>query len=95
MLKVEISGVGKLQKTLADAQRAIESLNGELVTLRVDPNNPQAAVREMERAVDTKLAQYRGNSLVEKIAKASKEHFRKRILEGAESRRRAVESGAK
>jgi len=84
LFKVELSGFDELQKTLADAQRAIESLDGELATLRVDPNNPQAAVAEMERAVDAKLAPYRGNPIVEQIAEASKEHFRKGIVDRAE-----------
>ncbi len=38
----------------------------------------------MERAVDAKLALYRGNPIVEKISEASKEHFRKGILKRAE-----------
>lgn len=88
MFKVELSGFEELQKTLSDAQRAIESLDGELATLRVDPNNPQVAVAEMERAVDAKLAPYRGNPIVEQIAEASKEHFRNGILQQAEKAKR-------
>lgn len=84
LFKVELSGLDELQKTLADAQRAIESLDGELATLRVDPNNPRAAIAEMERAVDAKLAPYRGNPIVEQIAEGSKEHFRNGILQRVE-----------
>jgi hypothetical protein len=91
LFKVELSGFDELQKTLGDAQRAIESLDGELATLRVDPNNPQAAITEMERAVDEKLAPYRGNPIVEQISEASKEHFRKGILGRAEEVKRSGE----
>jgi hypothetical protein len=96
LLNFELSGFDELQKTLADAQRALESLDGELATLRVDPDNPQAAVAEMDRAVDGKLAPYRGNPIVEQIAEASKEHFRNGILEQAEeAKRKATEDEAK
>jgi hypothetical protein len=79
-----INGFDELQKTLDDAQRAVESLEGELGTLRVDPDNPQAAIAEMERIVDAKLAPYRGNAIVEQIAGGSKEQFRNHILQRAE-----------
>jgi len=96
LFKVELSGFDELQKTLAEAQRAAESLDGELATLHVDRNNPQSAIAEMERAVDAKLAPYRGNPIVEQIAEASKLHFRNRILERAEeAKRKAPDSEAK
>lgn len=84
MFNIELSGFDELQRTLNDAQRAIESLDDDLATLSVDPENPQAAVAEMEKAVDAKLAPYRGNAIVEQIAEAAKEQFRKAILEKAE-----------
>jgi len=90
---MKLTGLDELQKTLRDAQRAMESFNGELATLSIDPNNPQSAITEMERAVDAKLAQYRGNTIVEKIAEASKEHFRKKILERAEEAKRKAAEG--
>jgi hypothetical protein len=85
---IELSGFDDLQTTLNDAQRAIESLNGDFATLRIDPENPQAAVAEMERAVDAKLAQYKGNPIVEQIAEESKEHFRSGILALVEEAKR-------
>jgi hypothetical protein len=87
---VELSGFKELQKTLDDAQRALKSLDGDLATLRVDPYNPQTAIAEMERAVDAKLAPYRGNAIVEQIADASKEQFRNYILQQAEEAKRAI-----
>ena len=96
MFNVELSGFDELQKNLAEAQRAMESLNGELTTLHIDPDNPQSAIAEMEGAVDAKLAPYQGNSIVEKFAEVTKEHFRKGILERAEeAKRKATEGEAK
>ena len=81
---MDINGFDDLQKTLDDAQRAVESLDGELATLRIDPDNPQTAIDEMESIVDAKLAPYRGNAIVEQIAEGSKEQFRNHILQKAE-----------
>jgi len=90
MLKFEMKGFDKLKKTLEDAQRAMQSLDGKFATLSVDPNNPELAIAEMERAIDAKLAQYRGNELVDKIAASSKESFRKAILQKAEEVKRSA-----
>lgn len=90
MFEVELSEFDELQKTLADARHAIESLDSELATLRVDSNNPQAAIDEMERAVDAKLAPYRRNPIVQQIAEVSKKHFRKGIMERAGEAKRST-----
>jgi hypothetical protein len=96
LFNLNITGFDDLQKTLDDAQRALKSLDGDLATLRVDPNNPQTAIAEMERAVDAKLARYRGNVIVDQIAEASKEQFRNYILQQAEeAKREAAEGEAK
>jgi hypothetical protein len=79
-----MGGFDELQKILEEAQGAVKSLEGNFATLPVDPNNPQAAVAEMERAVDAKLAPYRGNAIVDQLADATKEEFKKHILEQAE-----------
>ena len=84
-----MDGFDDLQKTLDDAQRAAESLEGELSTLPVDPDNPQNAIAKMERIVDAKLASYRGNPIVEQIAEGSKDQFRNHILQRAEDAKKA------
>jgi hypothetical protein len=43
----------------------------------------------MEAAVDDKTAPYRGNEIVSKLAKASKDKFREQILERVASTRTA------
>jgi len=85
-LNVSISGLDKLQRDLKDAQRAFESLDGTIATLKFDPNSQasvDAAIRQMESAIDAKTGRYRGNPLVETVAKGLKEQYRKAILERA------------
>lgn len=88
MLTVKVSGLDTLQNALADLQRVAKALDGELATLRIDPSNPQAAVTEMENAVDAKLAPFSGNPFAKRLAEASKEQFRKAILGRVEKAKR-------
>lgn len=81
-MSLTITGLDKLQKALGDAQRALAKLNGTIAELQFDPADPAsvaAAVAEMERAVDAKMAPYRGNAIIEPLAAKSKEAFRKAI----------------
>ncbi|HTS40677.1 MAG TPA: hypothetical protein VMH84_09080 [Xanthobacteraceae bacterium] len=83
---LKISGLEKLQRQLEDAQRAFGALDGEIATVRFDPNSPdsvQAAIRSMEAAVDHKISPYRGNALVESVVPKLKEKYRAAILERA------------
>ena len=82
MIKVELSGFDKLQRQLDEAQRAVSSLDGQLltVTLNADPVQTQRAIHEMEAAIDARIEQYRGNPLVAAFAKVAKDRFREKIL---------------
>jgi hypothetical protein len=80
VFKFEMSGMGDLEKTLADAQHAIESVSGVLATLSIDQSNPQLAIAEMERLVDTKLVPYKYNAIVQQLAQTVKEQFKAQIL---------------
>jgi hypothetical protein len=84
MFNVEITGLGDLEKTLAEAEKALESVNGELATLSIDPNNPQLAIAEMEQLVDTKLVPYKDNTIVQQLAQTVKEQFKVQILAAVE-----------
>jgi hypothetical protein len=90
MLKVDISGFDKLQHTFDEARKALQSLDGEFARIRIDGNDPletQKAIHKMEVAVDGKLDRYRNNPIIAKLADATKETFRQRILELASSYR--------
>ena len=88
-VSVKITGLDKLQRELEEVQRAFKSLDGTIATLKFSPSDPvsvQNAIRQMEDAVDKKAARYSGNALIANVAKATKEQFRKRILELAKSK---------
>jgi hypothetical protein len=83
-------GFGDLARQLEEASRAFQSLDGEIATVRIVPGDEvsvQAAVREMEAAIDRKAAPYRGNPLVDAMVTQMKakyrEHFIKRNQEQA------------
>lgn len=81
-MSFKIEGLDKLQRELKDAQRALQSLDGTITTLKFDPEEPasvQAAIRQMETAIDSKTAPYRKNAMVMQIADAMKEEYRKAI----------------
>jgi hypothetical protein len=85
-MNVNITGLDKLQRELEDAQRAFRFLDGTIATLKFDPSDPQSvqnAIRQMEAAIDSKTAAYRGNALVAKVAKAMKDQYREKIVERA------------
>jgi hypothetical protein len=85
-LNVSSTGLDKLQQDLRDAQRAFESLDGTIAALNIDPNSQasvDAAIRQMESAIDAKTGRYPRNPLVETVAKGLKEQYRNVILERA------------
>jgi hypothetical protein len=87
-MNVTITGLDRLQRELEEAQRAFQSLDGTITTLKFSPGDPQSvqnAIRQMEAAIESKTAAYRGNALVAKVAKAMKEQYREKILERARS----------
>lgn len=81
-----ITGFDKLQRELKDAERALSDLNGTIAQLKFSPGDPasvDAAIREMERAVDAKVAPHRSNAIIDALATKSKETFRKAIRDKA------------
>jgi hypothetical protein len=85
---MEITGLEEFQRELNNAARAIESLNGTLATLNFnpdDPNSVEEAIRQMETAIDNKIAHYRGNALISGLAREMKEKFRQEILDRAKA----------
>jgi hypothetical protein len=81
-LKIDITGLQQLQRDFEEAARAVKSLDGTITTLSInpdDPNSVKAAIRQMELAIDSKTAPYRGNALVSNLARDMKEKYRERI----------------
>lgn len=81
-----LKGLGDLQKTLSEAQRALEAVNGELGTLSFNPDDPgsvEAAIAESERLVDQRLGKYANNSIVGPLIVQMKQSFRAAVIEKA------------
>jgi hypothetical protein len=83
---LKITGLDRLQQQLEDAQKAFRALDGEVATVRFNPEEPEsveAAIRTMEAAIDMKVGPYRNNALVLSIVPQLKEKYRSAILERA------------
>ncbi|REE18354.1 hypothetical protein B0G71_1362 [Paraburkholderia sp. BL27I4N3] len=77
-------GLDGLVRQLKDAARAFESLNGDIAQVPVVPGDQasvQAAIGQMEAAIDRKAAPYRGNPFVDPVVKVLKEKYREHIIE--------------
>lgn len=81
-----ITGLDSLQKTLSEAQKALEAVNGELGTLTFNPDDPgsiEAAIAESERLVDERLGTYAENKIVGPLIQQMKDGFRAAVIEKA------------
>ena len=81
-----ITGLDSLQKTLSEAQIALEAVNGELGTLTFNPEEPknnETAIAESERLVDERRGTYSGNMIVEPLIQQMKDAFRTAVIEKA------------
>lgn len=79
-------GLDELSKTLSEAGKAFQALDGTIANLKFDPQDASAvenAISETERAIDRKIAPYRGNALIEEAASDLKSQCRVEILERA------------
>jgi hypothetical protein len=88
---IKITGLDKLQRGLAEVQRAMSDLDGELGTVRFDPNDPssiEAAIQSVNHMVDQRIGQYASNLLVRPMFDQMREACRERILKEAAGARR-------
>ncbi|HXW29837.1 MAG TPA: hypothetical protein VEK55_10780 [Xanthobacteraceae bacterium] len=85
-MSIKITGLEELQKKLDDAGRAFRELDGEISTVKFNPNDPssvEAAVVRMEQTIDAKVAPFRGNEIVEGIIEQLKEKYQQEIYDRA------------
>lgn len=88
MLKIE--GLESIQKELSEAQSALESLDGELGSVKFDPEDPgsiEAAITGMEKIIDDRIGQYASNSIIGPMAEEMKSSYREAIVERAAEER--------
>lgn len=91
---LKISGLDQLSRQLADAQKALESLDGELGTVNFDPNDPasiEEAIQSVEAIIDEKIGPYADNPIIAPLAENMKEQYRESIIDRAAAAR--TESG--
>jgi len=86
----KITGLDKLTKQLDQAQQALNELDGDLVTLNFNPNDPgsiEAAIQQLNTVIDAKIAPWADNPLVSQVAEGMKEQYREAIIERAAAAR--------
>lgn len=83
---IKITGFDKLQRELENAQRALETLDGELGTVNFDPHDPgsiEAAIQNVNAMVDDRAGMYASNAIVGPLIEQMKETYRGNILQKA------------
>lgn len=83
---IKITGLDSLQKTISDARKVLDAVNGELGTLTFNPQNPssvEAAIVESERLVDERLGVYAKNKIIGPLIQQMKEVYRTAVIEKA------------
>ena len=79
----EVMELFQMRLRVEDACRAFQSLDGVLAKISLRPGDSasvEAAMRQMEAAVDRKAAPFRGNRFVEPYIKPLKDKYRAAIL---------------
>ncbi|MCB2063630.1 MAG: hypothetical protein KDE25_09280 [Novosphingobium sp.] len=90
MFKVE--GLDKLQRDLAEAQRAFAAIDGELGIVSFDaecPDSIESAIVSMEQMIEERLGPYTNNSIVGPMIGEMKERYRTAIIDKAAEARLA------
>ena len=82
----EIMELFQMRLRVEDACRAFRSLDRDLAKITLRPGDSaglEAALRQMEAAIDRKAAPFRGNKFVEPYVKPLKDKYCAAILEKA------------
>ena len=85
-----IKGLDKLQRDLAQAQKALQELDGELCSVKFDPYDPasiEQAIQHVVDVIDNRVGVYESNPIVGPIIENMKEHYRTGIIERAANAR--------
>jgi hypothetical protein len=80
----------QFQKQLQKAQEALKQVEGDLGTVRFDPNDPEsieAAMRQIDALIDERLGDYLDNPIIGPLAESMKEKYREAVLEQAQAKR--------
>ncbi|MCS3731221.1 hypothetical protein [Bradyrhizobium betae] len=86
----KVTGFGELAKKMDELAKFTEELNGEIARVAFDPSDPssiEAAIQELNNAIDAKAARYERNDWAANVAEQVKEWGRSKILERAAAAR--------
>lgn len=86
----KITGLDALTKKMDQLARFAEEVNSELATVAFDPTDPssiEAAISEMEVAIDQKVVSYEGNYMEANLVEQMKASLREQILDKAAAAR--------
>lgn len=92
---MKITGFDKLQREIADAQKAIALLEDSIGSVRFDPADPgsiDAAITAMESMVDERLGDYAKNAIIGPLIPQMKESYRQAIIDKAAEARLGAEN---
>jgi hypothetical protein len=81
-----IKGLDDLTRKLKELGEATSALDGDITQVSFDPHDPasiEAAIQQMEAAIDERVSSYTHNDLVMGISGELKEKYRTAILERA------------
>ncbi len=93
---IKITGLDKLQRDLADAQKALASIDGELGSVRFDPYDPssiESAIASVGQMIDERVGRHASNPIVKPMIDQMKETYREAILERAAAARLEEDDG--
>ncbi len=87
---MKIKGLDDLTRQLADAQKVLEGLDGQLGSVKFDTHDPasiEAAIKQMESMIDDRIGSSASNMIIGQIIEPMKERYRTGILERAAAAR--------
>ncbi|OGB33750.1 MAG: hypothetical protein A3F78_03825 [Burkholderiales bacterium RIFCSPLOWO2_12_FULL_61_40] len=80
---LDISNLDQLSRQLVEVKKALESLDGDIGSISIDPGNPasvQAAIQRIESIIDDKLGPYASNPIIGPLSAKLKVQHRESIL---------------
>ena len=89
-----IKGLAQLQKQLAEAQVALQALDGHLGTVEFDPHDPGSidqAISSVHALIDSRLGEYESNPIIAPLIEQAKASYRDQIIEKAAASRLSTE----
>ena len=85
-----IKGLEKLQRQMAEAQKVLQSLDGDLCTVNFDPYDPtsiEAAIQQVVTVIDERVGHHNSNPIIGPLAEQMKAQYRADIIERAAASR--------